>query len=111
MIDRLGDVEEWVGRGPDRRARCAMQLQAFCTIRSKRQLMEWLGFDLLIRWVAGLSADKPAWNHSTFSKTRDRLLVSAPGGVSGISVQDWTVSMARRKTRASRRKRIAVSVR
>ena len=52
----------------------AMLLQAFYTIRSERQLMERLEFDLLFRWFVGLSVDEPAWDHSTFSKNRDRLL-------------------------------------
>ena len=52
----------------------AMLLQAFYTIRSERQLMERLEFDLLFRWFIGLSVDEPAWDHSTFSKNRDRLL-------------------------------------
>ena len=36
--------------------------------------MERLEFDLLFRWFVGLSADEPAWDHSSFSKNRDRLL-------------------------------------
>jgi transposase len=52
----------------------AMLLQAFYTIRSERQLMERLEFDLLFRWFVGLSADEQAWDHSTFTKNRDRLL-------------------------------------
>ena len=52
----------------------AMLLQAFYSIRSERQLMERLEFDLLFRWFVGLSADEAAWDHSTFSKNRDRLL-------------------------------------
>jgi transposase len=52
----------------------AMLLQAFYSIRSERQLMERLEFDLLFRWFVGLAADAPAWDHSTFSKNRDRLL-------------------------------------
>ena len=52
----------------------AMLLQAFYSIRSERQLMERLEFDLLFRWFVGLGADEPAWDHSTFSKNRDRLL-------------------------------------
>ena len=51
-----------------------MLLQAFYTIRSERQLMERLEFDLLFRWFVGLSTDERAWDHSTFSKNRDRLL-------------------------------------
>ena len=52
----------------------AMLLQAFYTIRSERQLMERLEFDLLFRWFVGLGVDDAAWDHSTFSKNRERLL-------------------------------------
>jgi transposase len=52
----------------------AMLLQAFYSIRSERQLMERLEFDLLFRWFVGIGTDDPAWDHSTFSKNRDRLL-------------------------------------
>ncbi|HUZ62729.1 MAG TPA: IS5 family transposase [Acetobacteraceae bacterium] len=52
----------------------AMLLQAFYSIRSERQLTERLEFDLLFRWFVGLGVDDPAWDHSTFSKNRDRLL-------------------------------------
>ncbi len=46
----------------------AMLLQAFYSIRSERQLMERLEFDLLFRWFVGLGVDDLAWDHSTFSK-------------------------------------------
>ncbi len=52
----------------------AMLLQVFYSIRSERQLMERLEFDLLFRWFVGIGVDDPAWDHSTFSKNRDRLL-------------------------------------
>jgi transposase len=52
----------------------AMLLQAFDSIRSERQLMERLDYDLLFRWFVGLGIDDAAWDHSTFSKNRDRLL-------------------------------------
>jgi transposase len=52
----------------------AMLLQAFYGIRSERQLMERLEFDLLFRWFVGLGVDDAVWDHSTFSKNRDRLL-------------------------------------
>ena len=51
-----------------------MLLQAFYTIRSERQLMERLEFDLLFRWFVGMGVDDRAWDHSTFSKNRERLL-------------------------------------
>ena len=52
----------------------AMLLQAFYSVRSERQLMERLEFDMLFRWFVGLGMDDPVWDHSTFSKNRDRLL-------------------------------------
>ena len=52
----------------------AMLLQAFYSIRSERQLMERLEYDLLFRWFVGLGIDDAVWDHSTFSKNRDRLL-------------------------------------
>ena len=52
----------------------AMLLQAFYSIRSERQLMERLEFDLLFRWFVGLGIDERVWDHSSFSKNRDRLL-------------------------------------
>jgi IS5 family transposase len=51
-----------------------MLLQAFYSIRSERQLMERLEYDLLFRWFVGIGVDDAAWDHSTFSKNRDRLL-------------------------------------
>jgi transposase len=52
----------------------AMLLQAFYSIRSERQLMERLEYDLLFRWFVGIGIDDAAWDHSFFSKNRDRLL-------------------------------------
>ena len=52
----------------------AMLLQAFYSVRSERQLMERLEFDLLFRWFVGIGIDDAVWDHSTFSKNRDRLL-------------------------------------
>ncbi|WP_160004356.1 IS5 family transposase [Rhizobium sp. 18055] len=52
----------------------AMLLQAFYSIRSERLLMERLEYDLLFRWFVDIGIDDPAWNHSVFSKNRDRLL-------------------------------------
>jgi transposase len=52
----------------------ALLLQIFFTIRSERQLMERLDYDLMFRWFVGLGMDDPVWNHSVFSKNRDRLM-------------------------------------
>lgn len=51
----------------------AMLLQAFCSIRSERLLMEQLKYDLLFRWFVGIGI-AAAWDHSVFSKNRNRLL-------------------------------------
>src|SRR6516225_1903664 len=58
---------------PEKLLRASL-LQAFYSIRSERQLMERLQFDLLFRWFVGLGIDDPVWDHSVFSKNRDRLL-------------------------------------
>ena len=52
----------------------ALLLQALYTIRSERQLMEQLDFNLLFRWFVGLGIDDPVWSPTTFTKNRDRLL-------------------------------------
>lgn len=52
----------------------ALLVQAFYGVRSERQLMERLEFDLLFRWFVGLGVDDAVWDHSTLSKNRDRLL-------------------------------------
>jgi len=59
---------------PPERLLRAMLLQAFYGIRSERQLMERMEFDLLFRWFVGLGVDDAAWDHSSFTKNRDRLL-------------------------------------
>jgi len=52
----------------------ALYLQIFYSLRSERQLVERIEYDLLFRWFVGMGIDDPVWNHSTFSKNRDRLL-------------------------------------
>src|ERR1041384_3721152 len=59
---------------PPERLLSALLLQAFYTVRSERQLMEQLDYNLLFRWFVGLSADDPLWDATTFCKNRDRLL-------------------------------------
>src|ERR1017187_8627779 len=54
----------------------ALLLQAFYSIRSERQLVEQLDYNLLFRWFVGLGMDDAVWNHAVFSKNRDRLLNS-----------------------------------
>jgi transposase len=59
---------------PPERLLRALLLQAFYTVRSERQLMEQLDFNLLFRWFVGLSIDETVWDATVFCKNRDRLL-------------------------------------
>ena len=52
----------------------ALLLQILYTIRSERLLMERIDYDLLFRWFVGLGIDESVWDHSVFSKNRDRLM-------------------------------------
>ena len=52
----------------------ALLLQVFYSIRSERMLVEQLEYNLLFRWFVGLSMDDKVWDHSVFSKNRDRLI-------------------------------------
>ena len=79
LLELSGDFEALyapLGRPsiPPEKLLRALLLQAFYTLRSERQLMERLEFDLLFRWFVGLGVDDPAWDHSVFWKNRDRLL-------------------------------------
>ena len=52
----------------------ALLLQVFYSVRSERQLMEQLDYNLLFRWFVGLGVDDPVWDVPVFTKNRDRLL-------------------------------------
>jgi transposase len=58
---------------PERLLRASL-LQVLFSIRSERQLVEHLDYNLLYRWFVGLTMDDVVWDHSTFSANRDRLL-------------------------------------
>jgi transposase len=71
----------------------AMLLQVLYSVRSERQLVEQISYNLLFRWFVGLSIEDSVWNHSVFSKNRDRL-------IEHDAVTDMfneTVEMAQRK--------------
>lgn len=51
----------------------ALLIQVLYGVRSERQLMEQLDYNLLYRWFVGLSPDDPVWNPTTFTKNRERL--------------------------------------
>ena len=76
MDGRFEKLYSQTGRpsiAPERLIRASL-LQVLYSIRSERLLIEELEYHLLFRWFVGLSVDEPAWDHSTFSKNRDRLL-------------------------------------
>src|SRR5882672_1925225 len=57
---------EWLLRG--------LVLQALYGIRSERLLCEQLGYNMLFRWFVGLDMEDAAWDHSTYTQNRDRLI-------------------------------------
>lgn len=59
---------------PPERLLRALLLQAFYSIRSERQLVERIEFDLLFRWFVGLGIDDPVWDATSFTQNRERLL-------------------------------------
>src|SRR5260221_11097900 len=59
---------------PPERLLRALLLQAFFTGRSERQLMEQVDYNLLFRWVVGLSMDEAVWDATGVSKNRHPLL-------------------------------------
>jgi transposase len=52
----------------------ALLLQALFTVRSERQLMQQITYNMLFRWFVGLAMDAPVWDVTVFTKNRDRLL-------------------------------------
>ena len=76
LSPRFGTLYIHFGRPsiPPERLLRALLLQALYTIRSERQLMEQLDYNLLFRWFVGLGMDDRVWSATTFSKNRDRLL-------------------------------------
>ena len=80
--DVLSDLNRSLGRLyasegrpsiPPEQLLSALVLQVFYGIRSERQLMEQLDYNLLYRWFVGLSPDDPVWDPTTFTKNRERL--------------------------------------
>jgi len=73
---RFSALYEGIGRPsiPPERLLRAVLLQLLYSIRSERQLVERLEFDMLFRWFVGLSIDEKVFDASTFSKNRDRFL-------------------------------------
>lgn len=61
---------------PERLLRASL-IQTLYTIRSERELVQHIEYNLLYRWFVGLDMDDPVWEHSTLTKNRDRLLNEA----------------------------------
>jgi len=76
LSGRFAELYSGTGRPsiPPEQMLKATLLQAFFSIRSERQLMEQMDYNLLFRWFVGLDMDALVWDASTFSKNRDRLL-------------------------------------
>lgn len=58
---------------PEKLMRAAL-LQVFYSVRSERQLMEQMQYNLLYRWFVGIALDDGVWDHSVFAKNRERLM-------------------------------------
>lgn len=76
LSGRLAGLYSHTGRPsiPPEQLLKATLLQAFFSVRSERQLMEQMDYNLLFRWFVGLEMDDRVWDASSFSKNRDRLL-------------------------------------
>ena len=76
MSPRFARLYAQVGRPsiPPERLLRALLLQIFYSVRGERLLMEQLDYNLLFRWFVGMTMDEKVWDHSVFSKNRDRLL-------------------------------------
>lgn len=72
-FERLYADEGRSSIAPERLIRASL-LQVLFTIRSERQLVEHIRFNMLYRWFVGLEMDDAVWHHATFSKNRERLL-------------------------------------
>ncbi|RBH47155.1 IS5/IS1182 family transposase, partial [Xanthomonas oryzae pv. oryzae] len=76
LFERMYAPNDKGGRpsiAPEKLAR-AMLLQVFYSIRSERQLMEQVQYNLLFRWFIGLSMDDAVWVPTVFSKNGERLI-------------------------------------
>jgi transposase len=61
---------------PERLLRATL-LMVLYSIRSERQLMEQMNYNLLFRWFVGLEMDDPVWDVTVFTKNRERLIAGA----------------------------------
>lgn len=52
----------------------ASLLQAFFSIRSERQIVQQIGYNILFRWFLDMALDEKAWDATVFTKNKERLL-------------------------------------
>jgi transposase len=71
----LRDFEGRPSIAPERLMRASL-IQILFSVRSERQLMEQMQYNLLFRWFVGLGIDDPVWVPTVFTKNRDRLLTT-----------------------------------
>ncbi|WP_096785913.1 IS5 family transposase [Rhodobacter sp. CZR27] len=74
-FDRLYADDGRPSIAPERLLRASL-IQILFSVRSERQLMEQMQYNLLFRWFVGLGIDDPVWVPTVFSKNRDRLLTT-----------------------------------
>ncbi len=79
MDAQLDELYSTTGRpsiAPERLLRASLRMILY-SIRSERQLMEQLNYNLLFRWFVGLEMDDPVWDVTVFTKNRERLIGGA----------------------------------
>lgn len=73
---------------PPERLRKGQLLMALYTIRSERQLCEQLQYNLLFRWFLDMDLLEPAFDASTYSRNRDRLMSHEVAAAFFMAVRD-----------------------
>jgi len=76
QLERLYSTTGRPSIAPERLLRATLLMVLF-SIRSERQLMEQMNYNLLFRWFVGLEMDDPVWDVTVFTKNRERLIAGA----------------------------------
>ena len=79
----------------------ALLLQALYTLRSERQLMEQLDYNLLFRWFVGLGMDDPVWAPTTFVRYDDVRPGFAHAVLAGRPVEPYLLMISIRRDASS----------
>lgn len=97
-FDRLYAAEGRPSIAPERLIRASL-IQILFSVRSERQLMEQMQYNLLFRWFVGLGIDDPVWVPTVFTKNRDRLLTTEMSRK--VMAEIWRTARSRRCCRTS----------